>query len=69
MPKMKTHSSLKDRFKITGTGKVKRYKAFKNHLLSGKSARQKRSYATNPVMAPGDVRRLKQSLGNIGNLK
>jgi large subunit ribosomal protein L35 len=38
-------------------------------LLSGKSGRQKRSYATNPVMAPGDVRRLKQSLGNIGNLR
>lgn len=65
MPKMKTHSSLKDRFKITGTGKVKRYKAYKNHLLSGKSARQKRVLATNPVMAPGDVRRLKQQLANI----
>ncbi|MCZ8512615.1 50S ribosomal protein L35 [Paenibacillus filicis] len=65
MPKMKTHSSLKDRFKITGTGKVKRYKAYKNHLLSGKSARQKRVLGTNPVMAPGDVRRLKQGLANI----
>ncbi len=65
MPKMKTHSSLKDRFKITGTGKVKRYKAYKNHLLSGKSARQKRVLSTNPVMAPGDVRRLKQQLANI----
>ncbi|GAA4880988.1 50S ribosomal protein L35 [Paenibacillus vulneris] len=65
MPKMKTHSSLKGRFKITGTGKVKRYKAYKNHLLSGKSARQKRVLATNPVMAAGDVRRLKQQLANI----
>ncbi|MCQ6559033.1 50S ribosomal protein L35 [Paenibacillus mendelii] len=65
MPKMKTHSSLKDRFKITGTGKVKRYKAFRNHLLSGKSARQKRVLATQPLMAPGDVRRLKQGLANI----
>ena len=42
MPKMKTHSSLKDRFKITGTGKVKRYKAYRNHLLSHKSGRAKR---------------------------
>ena len=41
MPKMKTHSSLKDRFKITGTGKVKRYKAYKNHLLSHKSGSSK----------------------------
>ncbi|SCW79918.1 large subunit ribosomal protein L35 [Paenibacillus tianmuensis] len=65
MPKMKTHSSLKDRFKITGTGKVKRYKAYKNHLLSGKSARQKRVLGTNPVMHPGDVKRLKQQLANI----
>jgi len=65
MPKMKTHSSLKDRFKITGTGKVKRYKAFRNHLLSGKSARQKRVLATQPLMAAGDVRRLKQGLANI----
>jgi len=65
MPKMKTHSSLKDRFKITGTGKVKRFKAFRNHLLSGKSARQKRVLATQPLMAAGDVRRLKQGLANL----
>ncbi|WP_274649280.1 50S ribosomal protein L35 [Paenibacillus humicola] len=65
MPKMKTHSSLKDRFKITGTGKVKRYKAFRNHLLSGKSGRQKRVLATQPLMAPGDVRRIKQGLSNL----
>ncbi|XEC93684.1 50S ribosomal protein L35 [Paenibacillus tarimensis] len=65
MPKMKTHSSLKDRFKITGTGKVKRYKAYKNHLLSGKSGRQKRVLAGQPLMAPGDVSRLKQGLDQL----
>lgn len=65
MPKMKTHSSLKDRFKITGTGKVMRYKAYKNHLLSGKSARQKRVLATQPLMASGDIKRLAQGLANI----
>ncbi|MBB3108697.1 large subunit ribosomal protein L35 [Paenibacillus phyllosphaerae] len=65
MPKMKTHSSLKDRFKITGTGKVKRYKAFRNHLLSGKSGRQKRVLAGQPLMAAGDVRRLQQGLANL----
>jgi large subunit ribosomal protein L35 len=65
MPKMKTHSSLKGRFKITGTGKVLRYKAHKNHLLSSKSKRQKRVLAGNPVMAAGDVKRLKQQLGNL----
>lgn len=65
MPKMKTHSSLKGRFKITGTGKVKRFKAYKNHLLSHKSKRAKRVLGTSPVMAPGDVKRLKQGLANL----
>jgi large subunit ribosomal protein L35 len=65
MPKMKTHSSLKDRFKITGTGKVKRNKAFKNHLMSTKSARTKRLLATQPLMAKGDVSRMKQQLANL----
>ncbi len=65
MPKMKTHSSLKGRFKITGTGKVMRHKAHKNHLLQHKSARQKRVLSTQPLMAPGDVRRLKQGLAQL----
>lgn len=65
MPKMKTHSSLKDRFKITGTGKVKRYKAYKNHLLSHKSGRQKRVLSGQPLLAAGDVRRIQQGLANL----
>ncbi|WP_128896157.1 50S ribosomal protein L35 [Longirhabdus pacifica] len=65
MPKMKTHSSLKGRFKVTGTGKIKRYKAYKNHLLSGKSPRQKRDLGKHPIMAAGDVKRLKQQLNNL----
>jgi large subunit ribosomal protein L35 len=62
---MKTHSSLKGRFKITGTGQVKRYKAYKNHLLSHKSGRRKRVLSTQPLMAKGDVNRLKQQLANL----
>ncbi|OJF18257.1 MAG: 50S ribosomal protein L35 [Bacillaceae bacterium G1] len=65
MPKMKTHSSLKGRFKITGTGKVKRNKAYKNHLLEHKSGRQKRVLSSQPLMAKGDVRRLRQQLANL----
>jgi len=65
MPKMKTHSSLKDRFKVTGTGKVKRYKAHKNHLLYGKSPRQKRVLSSQPLMSDGDYARLKQQLLNL----
>ncbi|MEI7027232.1 50S ribosomal protein L35 [Paenibacillus sp. y28] len=60
MPKMKTHSSIKDRFKVTGTGKITRYKAYRNHLLLGKSARQKRSLRGTFIMEPGDVKRIKQ---------
>lgn len=65
MPKMKTHSSLKDRFKVTGTGKVKRYKAYKNHLLSGKTPRAKRVLSTQPLLHSGDYARLKQQILNL----
>jgi large subunit ribosomal protein L35 len=42
MPKMKTHSGIKKRFRITGSGKVKRKKAYLRHLLSHKSKKRKR---------------------------
>ena len=41
MPKMKTKSSAKKRFKLTGTGKIKRKHAFKNHILTKKSKKRK----------------------------
>jgi large subunit ribosomal protein L35 len=41
MPKMKTNSSAKKRFSLTGTGKVKRAHAFKNHILTKKSKKRK----------------------------
>ena len=41
MPKMKTKSSAKKRFKVTGTGKIKRKHAFKNHILTKKSKKTK----------------------------
>lgn len=43
MPKVKTHSSSKKRFKITGTGKIKRMKAYKSHILTKKSTKRKRN--------------------------
>ena len=42
MPKVKTHSRAKKTFKVTGTGKIRRYKAFKSHLLTKKSKTRKR---------------------------
>ncbi|MEF3302844.1 50S ribosomal protein L35 [Paenibacillus sp. GYB003] len=65
MPKMKTHSSLKDRVKVTGTGKVRRYKAYKNHLMFGKGKSQKQRLGKSPIMASGDVARLKQQIANL----
>ena len=43
MPKMKTKSSAKKRFKVTGSGKIKRKHAFKSHILTKKSKKRKRN--------------------------
>ncbi len=43
MPKMKTNAGAKKRFKLTGTGKIKRKHAFKSHILTKKSTKRKRS--------------------------
>lgn len=42
MPKLKTKSGAKKRFKVTGTGKIKRKKAYKRHILTKKETKQKR---------------------------
>ena len=42
MPKMKTHKGATKRFKMTGSGKVRRYKAFKSHILTKKTSKRKR---------------------------
>jgi large subunit ribosomal protein L35 len=42
MPKMKTSSATKKRFKLTGSGKLKRHKAYRSHILSSKSQKRKR---------------------------
>ena len=43
MPKLKTHRGAAKRFKVTGSGKIKRYRANKSHLLTGKRAKRMRS--------------------------
>ncbi len=43
MPKVKTNSSAKKRFKVTGTGKITHQKAFKRHILTKKSTKRKRA--------------------------
>ena len=50
MPKMKTNSSAKKRFTVTGTGKVKRAKAFKNLILTKKSTKRKRALGNDAIV-------------------
>jgi len=63
MPKMKTHSGAKKRFRVTGTGKVMREQANRRHLLEYKSSRRTRRLAGDVVVAPSDVKRIKRLLG------
>jgi len=62
MPKMKTNRSAAKRFKVTGTGKVKRGHAFKSHILTKKTAKRKRHLRKPDLAAPGDARRVKKML-------
>jgi len=63
MPKMKTHSGAKKRFEITRTGKIRRRKAFMNHILEKKSADRKRNLNRMTVVAKGDERNVRKLLG------
>ncbi|GIP34444.1 50S ribosomal protein L35 [Paenibacillus sp. J2TS4] len=62
MPKMKTHRGAAKRFSKTGTGKIKRNRAYKRHILESKSPSRKRHLRKSVVMAAGDVRRIKDLL-------
>lgn len=62
MPKMKTNSSAKKRFKLTGTGKVKRMHAFKNHILTKKSNKRKKALGQLAVVDPTNEQRIKRML-------
>jgi large subunit ribosomal protein L35 len=54
MPKMKTKSSAKKRFILTGSGKIKRKHAFKSHILTKKSTKRKRALTSFGLVHPGD---------------
>ena len=63
MPKMKSHSGAKKRFKETGNGKVKRKKANKGHLLTKKSSKRKRQLRKSVVIDhKADRQRIKRML-------
>ena len=62
MPKMKTKSSAKKRFKLTGTGKIKRKHAFKSHILTKKSKKRKLKLTHSGLVHDNDVKSIKQQL-------
>lgn len=62
MPKMKTKSSAKKRFKLTGTGKLKRKHAFKSHILTKKSKKRKLRLTHDGLVHKSDVSNIKQQL-------
>ena len=63
MPKMKTDRGAAKRFKITGTGKIKRRKAFRSHLLEKKSSVRTRRLARDAEVTGGDLKLVKRLLG------
>ncbi len=59
MPKMKTNKSAAKRFRKTGTGKVKRNKAFTSHILTSKTTKTKRNLRRSTILSSGDAKRVK----------
>jgi large subunit ribosomal protein L35 len=62
MPKMKTNSSAKKRFKITGSGKIKRKHAYKRHILTKKGTTQKRRLTKSGLVSKQDTNNVKALL-------
>ena len=66
MPKMKSHSGAKKRFKVTGTGKIKGRHAFSSHMLEHKSPKRKRAFGIDRDISPSDAKRVRRLLGGNG---
>ncbi|NLL71384.1 MAG: 50S ribosomal protein L35 [Epulopiscium sp.] len=62
MPKLKTHRGAAKRFKTTGTGKLKRYKAYKSHILTKKSAKRKRNLRKGTMTDKTNEKQIKRLL-------
>jgi large subunit ribosomal protein L35 len=60
MPKLKTHRGAAKRFSLTGTGKVKRSKAFTSHILTTKSRKRKRNLRKSTILDQRDTRNIKR---------
>ena len=65
MPKMKTHRGAAKRFRATGSGKLKRSKAYKRHIFTKKRANTKRNLRKSAIMSKGDQSRIARLLPYI----
>ncbi len=65
MPKMKTKRAAAKRFKVTGTGKLKRNKAYKSHILTKKSPKTKRNLRKATLVDESNVKNMKKILPYI----
>jgi large subunit ribosomal protein L35 len=63
MPKMKTHSSAKKRFKVTGSGKIKRFQAYTSHMMRNKSKKAKLRLRGSSLVSTADEARVRKLLG------
>jgi large subunit ribosomal protein L35 len=63
MPKNKTHSGASKRFRITGSGKIMRRQANRNHLLEHKPSTRTRRLADELTLAPADTKKMRKLLG------
>ena len=63
MPKMKTDSGAKKRIKVTGTGRLRRRKAFRGHLMETKSSVRTRRLGRESDLSPGLEKNVKQLMG------
>ena len=63
MPKLKTNRAAHKRFRVTGTGKMKRTKAYGSHILTKKTTKRKRHLRKGTTVAASDARRVRRMLG------
>ncbi len=62
MPKLKTHRGAKKRFRFTGSGKIRRNKAFASHILTKKNQKRKRNLRQSTILVKEEVKRIKDLL-------
>jgi large subunit ribosomal protein L35 len=62
MPKLKSNRGARKRFSVTGTGKIKRRKAYKSHILTKKSPKRKRNLRRGALVSPANDKRIRRQI-------